>query len=210
MKYVLVGSGQFSEKSNFKKYAKKCKVIACDGGIDHCRKDNIVPDIMVGDFDSATNENYIYCKNMGVEEIKFPTHKDMTDMEIGMDLALQYGADEIYIFGGIGSRLDHSLGNVHLMCKSLKEGVKAFLINEDNTVTLVDKSIEINTHRGQTVSLIPLTTTVEGVTTVNLEYALNNATMTIGSTLGISNVATEDTISISVKNGILIVFLSQD
>lgn len=60
MKYVLVGSGQFSEKSNFKEYAKKCKVIACDGGIDHCRKDNIVPDIMVGDFDSATNENYIY------------------------------------------------------------------------------------------------------------------------------------------------------
>ena len=82
MKYVLVGSGQFSEKSNFKEYAKKCKVIACDGGIDHCRKDNIVPDIMVGDFDSATNENYIYFKNMGVEEIKFPTHKDMTDMEV--------------------------------------------------------------------------------------------------------------------------------
>ena len=155
MKYVLVGSGQFSEKSKFKEYAKDCKVIACDGGIDHCRKDNIVPDIMVGDFDSATNENYMYFKNMGVEEIKFPTHKDMTDMEIGMDLALKYGADEIYIFGGIGSRLDHSMGNVHLMCKSLEKGVKTFLINEDNTVTLVDKSIEINTHRGQTVSLIP-------------------------------------------------------
>ena len=57
MKYVLVGSGQFSEKSKFKEYAKDCKLIACDGGIDHCRKDNIVPDIMVGDFDSATNEN---------------------------------------------------------------------------------------------------------------------------------------------------------
>ena len=185
-------------------------MIACDGGIDHCRKDNIVPDIMVGDFDSATNENYMYFKNMGVEEIKFPTHKDMTDMEIGMDLALKYGADEIYIFGGIGSRLDHSIGNVHLMCKSLEKGVKTFLINEDNTVTLVDKFIEINTHRGQTVSLIPLTTTAEGVTTVNLEYALNDATMTIGSTLGISNVATEDNISISVKKGILIVFLSQD
>lgn len=49
-----------------------------------------VPDIMVGDFDSATNENYMYFKNMGVEEIKFPTHKDMTDMEIGMDLVLKY------------------------------------------------------------------------------------------------------------------------
>lgn len=108
MKYVLVGSGQFSEKAILRNM-QKCKVIACDGGIDHCRKDNIVPDIMVGDFDSATNENYMYFKNMGVEEIKFPTHKDMTDMEIGMDLALKYGADEIYIFGGIGSRLDHSI-----------------------------------------------------------------------------------------------------
>lgn len=65
MKYVLVGSGQFSEKSKFKEYAKDCKVIACDGGIDHCRKDNIVPDIMVGDFDSATNENYMYFKKYG-------------------------------------------------------------------------------------------------------------------------------------------------
>ena len=41
MKYVLVGSGQFSEKSKFKEYAKDCKVIACDGGIDHCRKDKV-------------------------------------------------------------------------------------------------------------------------------------------------------------------------
>ena len=121
MKYVLVGCGQFSEKSIFKEYAKDCKVIACDGGIDHCRKDNIVPDIMVGDFDSATNENYMYFKNMGVEEIKFPTHKDMTDMEIGMDLALKYGADEIYIFGGIGSRLDHTMGKEHLKSKSLEK-----------------------------------------------------------------------------------------
>ena len=62
-------------KSKFKEYAKDCKVIACDGGIDHCRKDNIVPDIMVGDFDSATNENYMYFKNMGVEEISFQLTK---------------------------------------------------------------------------------------------------------------------------------------
>ena len=210
MKYVLVGSGEISEKSKFREYADNCKIIACDGGINHCRKYGIVPNIMVGDFDSATDENYTFFKNIGIEEIKFPTHKDMTDMEIGMDLALQYGADEIYIFGGIGSRLDHTLGNVHLMCKSLQQGVKTFLMNEDNTVMLVDKFVEINTHCGQTVSLIPLTTTVEGVTTVNLEYALDNATMIIGSTLGISNVATEDNISIKVKKGILTVFLSQD
>ena len=44
----------------------------------------------------------------------------MTDMEIGMDLALQYGADEIYIFGGIGSRLDHSLGKCTLNVQIFK------------------------------------------------------------------------------------------
>lgn len=210
MKYILIGSGQLSLMSNFKNFAYGAKVIACDGGIDHCRRENVVPDAMVGDFDSAKNENYVYFKNMGVKEMKFPTHKDMTDMEIGMDLALNMGADEIYVFGGIGDRLDHTMGNIHLLYKPLKQGVKAFLMNGKNAVTLVDSLVQIDTHKGQLVSLIPLTTTVKGVTTGNLEYPLEDATMKIGSTLGISNVATEDTIFVRVKEGVLIVFLSKD
>ena len=57
------------------------------------------------------------------------------------------------------------------------------------------------------MSLIPLTTEVNGVVTENLEYELNDATLKIGSSIGVSNVMTRDFAKISVKEGILIVIM---
>ena len=85
-----------------------------------------------------------------------PTHKDETDMELGLDFAVELGADDIVIFGGIGSRFDHTLANAHLLLRLLKKGVRARLVDEKNCVELINNSIVLEGQQGDLVSTIPL------------------------------------------------------
>lgn len=210
MKTIVIGNGVINDYDTVREYFDDAYIVACDGGLGHCRKMMIVPDIMVGDFDSANSNDAAFFEERGVEKIAYPRKKDMTDMEIGINIALEKGADEIYILGGLGCRFDHSLANVHILVHPVSKGVKTCLVDEHNIITLVMDSLDINGSEGQTVSLIPLTTEVTGVTTKNLEYSLLNRTMSIGTSVGVSNVMTDEYANISVDNGILIVIMSRD
>lgn len=210
MKTIIIGNGVINDYDTVREYFDDAYVIACDGGLHHCRKMMIVPDLMVGDFDSVNPQDKSFFEARGVEKIAYPTKKDMTDMEIGINIALEKGANEIYILGGLGCRFDHSLANVHILVHPVSEGAKTCLVDEHNIITLVMDSLDINGSVGQTISLIPLSTEVSGVTTKNMEYPLLNRTMTIGSSIGVSNVMTDENAHISVDKGILIVIMSRD
>jgi thiamine pyrophosphokinase len=205
---VLVGSGEIANYSQLKEYSAHSYVIACDGGSTHCIKASVTPDIVIGDLDSANIEVISALKNNGIEVITYPTHKDNTDMELGLKLAVDKGFKDIYIFGGIGSRLDHTLANIHILNQA-PQNVSAWLINEHNKVTLVSDSLTLTAKKGSLVSLIPLTTSVK-VTTSGLEYPLTDYNMTVGYALGVSNTVLSNKFSVNVKDGILIVILSQD
>lgn len=210
MKTIIIGNGVITDYDTVREYFDEAYIIACDGGLGHCRKMMIIPDIMVGDFDSVTSNDISFYEDRGVEKIAYPRKKDMTDMEIAINIAIEKGADEIYILGGLGCRFDHSLANVHILVHPIARGVKTCLVDEHNIITLVMDSLEINGSVGQTISLIPLTTEVSGVTTRNLEYPLLNRTMGAGSSIGVSNVMTDESAGISVDDGILIVIMSRD
>lgn len=210
MKAIVIGNGVIEDYNIVREYFDNAYVIACDGGLRHCRKMVIVPDIVVGDFDSVSDKDRQFYEERGVERIVYPRKKDFTDMEIGINLALEKGADEIYILGGLGSRFDHSLANLHILVNPVTRGVKACLVDEHNVITLVKDRLDIKGEKGQIISLLPLTTEVTGITTQNLEYPLNGKTMRIGSSLGVSNVMLGDTASISIQDGFLIVIMSKD
>lgn len=210
MRTIIIGNGSINNYDIVREYFDEAYIIACDGGLRHCRAMMITPNIMVGDFDSATGNDVAFYDELGVVKVDYPRRKDMTDMEIALNAALEKDTDEIYIVGGLGTRFDHSLANVHILINTIRQGVRTYLLDEHNIITLVEDYIEIVGDIGQTISLIPLTTEVTGIETQNLEYPLYNRTMTIGSSLGISNVMTAEKASISVKSGILIVIMSKD
>lgn len=207
---TIVGSGS-TDISQLKHYAAESDaVIACDGGMGHCRKAGIVPDVIIGDFDSAKPDDKKYFESQNIEFLTYPTHKDMTDSEIGINLALDRGAERLFLLGLSGTRLDHTITNINLLMLPLKKGVRAELADKNNIVSLTDGDIEIEGKKGDNVSLIPLTTSVTGVTTKGLEYPLCNAEMHIGGSLGVSNVMLGDRAGVSVENGVLIVIKSKD
>lgn len=211
MKAIIAGSGNIYKYDRFLDYAGSSDLfICCDGGMKYFFECGIIPDVIIGDFDSAEKEHIEYFKKKDVSFKTFPAEKDFTDMELGLLYALESNADEIFIFGGTGTRIDHLITNVHILKKALDKGVIAWLIDEHNKICLLDKHIELYGKKNTQVSLIPLTTKVLGVTTKGLYYSLSNYEMEIGNSLGVSNVMLSDKCEISVKKGILIIIMSED
>ncbi len=79
-------------------------------------------------------------------------------------------------------------------------------------IYLVKDNITIHKSKiyGKYISLIPLTTEVEGLTLVGFKYPLKNAKLSIGISLGVSNEILQDIARIELSKGILIVIESRD
>ena len=212
MKAVIFASADIYDYSLCKEHTgdPKAIIISCDGGIRHCYALGITPDYILGDFDSADPALLDYYRKKGVSEMRFPKKKDETDMELAFECAFSLGCGEIAVFGGIGSRLDHTLGNVHLLERALLKGVKASLINEKNEAALMDGHMTVKGKKGGIVSLIPFKGDVKGVTLKGMEYPLSDAYIPYDSPIGISNIMLSDEAEISLKEGILLVIKAED
>lgn len=186
-------------------------IICCDAGMQHTKALGITPDYIVGDFDSVAPEVLEEYRKTGISIRQFPTHKNETDMQLGMLLALELGATEMTLIGGIGSRFDHTLANAHLLLYLLKKGVQAVLLNEKNRVVLIDKEIILHGKAGDLVSTIPLSLQVKGLTLEGLEYPLQNYDLALDDELvAVSNVMLGQTAKVCIADGYLFVIQSRD
>lgn len=211
MNVFVVGSGAVDSAKIIMEYSKISDLIICaDGGARYLYRAGIKPHILVGDFDSIEPEVRDFYRDSGIEIIKFPAEKDYTDMELALNIAMEKGASRIFIAGATGSRLDHTISNVQLLHKLADAGIEGVIINSNNFIYLLTDHIILPRKEGYYLSLIPATPTVEGITTKGLLYSLNNASMTMGTGLGISNEFTSGLAEISVKKGRLYVILSRD
>ncbi|MBR1443202.1 MAG: thiamine diphosphokinase [Firmicutes bacterium] len=210
MRAVVIGSGEIKDGNIIKKYCENSFVICCDGGMGYALKENIRPDVILGDMDSVRKDELEYYEKKGFEMKKYPREKDYTDMELGIDEALKTDAGEVILLGAAGSRLDHTIMNIQLLKKIAEKGKKAKLINDNNIISLIDSKIEISGKKGDIVSLIPFTEKVCGICTRGLEYSLNAYIMTMGHSIGISNVMKEEKAEITIKQGLLLVIQAWD
>ncbi len=209
-KCLIFASAEIYDYDFIIEYLNDSTIICCDGGIKHTKKLNIKPDFIIGDLDSADSEILDFYKNENVTIYQFPSKKEFTDLELCLDFAINNDFKEIFVFGAIGSRMDHTLTNIHLLKSSLEKGVKAYLLNENNFITLIDDKIRLSGKKGDFISLIPLTDIVKSVTTAGLAYPLCNEDLFLNSSRGISNVFSSDFADISIKGGLLLIIKSFD
>ncbi|CDD61374.1 thiamine pyrophosphokinase [Clostridium sp. CAG:505] len=212
MKAVLFAGAAITDYSFCEKYLQNADwIICCDGGMHHAKALGITPDYIVGDFDSVRPEVLEEYRNMGIFIRQFPTHKNETDMQLGMLLALELGATELVLIGGIGDRFDHTLANAHLLLYLLKKGVRGILVNEKNRVELIDKEVTLYGKAGDLVSTIPLSMLVEGVTLEGLEYPLVDYDLALDDKLvAVSNVMTGTEAKVKIRKGYLFVMQTRD
>ena len=213
MQTLIVTGGKIN-KNFFKNHLKTNKydiIIAVDKGLESIDELGIKPTYIVGDFDSINSEILKKYINSNIEIQKLIPQKDFTDTESALELAKKIGSKSINIIGGIGTRIDHTIANIHILKSALKNDIDIKIINENNEIKLIDKNTEvIKDNKYKYISLIPLTTEVTGLTLKGFKYELDNYTLKIGTSLGVSNEQIEDTATIELESGILILIKSRD
>lgn len=187
-------------------------MIAADHGLVISDRLKLPLDFIVGDFDSVPQEILQKYNELSTPIKTFPKEKDKTDTQIALELALMQNPSEIDIIGATGSRLDHTMANIHLLILPLQLKIKACLLDRNNKIYLKNENFTIlkNEQFGDCVSLLPFTEQVSGLTLKGFKYPLNHIVLTTGTSLGISNEIVEEEAKIELSEGILLVVESMD
>jgi len=211
MKVAVFANGHYGKKKRIESIFRQTvydRVIGVDGGSDFLYHIGYRPDLIIGDLDSIDPETKAYFSQCRVDMHKYFTDKDETDTQLAVTLALEMGATAIDIYGGVGSRFDHSYGNLLLLNELLAKKVPAAIINAKQRIILIDTERQLHLPIGTTVSILSFSNVCEGVTLKGFQYALKDATLNLSNPgCGISNVTSESTQDISLKKGILLVVI---
>ncbi|HHY74842.1 MAG TPA: thiamine diphosphokinase [Bacillus bacterium] len=186
-------------------------LIGVDRGAYFLYSHRIKMNIAIGDFDSVTKAEKEQIITNAKELISCDAiDKNESDTEMAFHYALKKQPKEILLFGGLGTRFDHSIANIQLLLCGLEAGISSKIIDEWNEIQLVNSQLIIYKDRFRNVSLLPLTPEVRGITLEGFQYPLLHATIRIGESVGISNVLIGEYGKIIVSSGILQVIKSND
>ena len=206
MRVLVVANGEITswERSPIEDVAFN-KVIAVDGGYQHCKTLGINVDTVIGDLDSLHKQDLEKLQHSGAQLLPFPAEKNEIDLELALIHATDIGAEEIVVIGGLGGRFDMSLANLSLLAHPKLSGVPiTFWHNRQKIWLLQPPGAEIKGNVGDTLSLLPFGIEARGIRTTNLAYPLQSESLPFGTARGVSNIFTADVASISLESGMLL------
>ena len=171
-------------------------VIAADGGLTHLEAAGLAPDLVVGDFDSLGRIPE------GENVIVTPAEKDDTDMLLAVKLALQRGCDELFLYGGMGGRFEHSLANLQALAYIAGLGGRGFLIGDGCVCTVIKNGgLHFDESFSGYISVFAVGGSATGVNLRGLKYPLTDHTLTCDFPLGVSNEFLGTAAEVSVRSG---------
>lgn len=185
--------------------------IAVDGGLEAADKAGLDVDYIVGDFDSVSRDTMAKYKDKAIIK-QFPPEKNYTDTHLALELAIEIGGEDLLILGATGTRFDHMQANLHLLVYLLRKKIKAVILDENNRIYLIEEAMHIEKRKayGPFLSLLPITEKVKGVTLKGFKYPLDKAELSIEGSIGISNEIIDETGTIELEEGILLVVETKD
>ena len=204
MDIVIIVGGQLGDLEFSHKVASCANyIICCDSGADHALKMGITPHLLVGDMDSISDSAAMAFK--GIPAKKYNPEKDKTDLSLAIEIAISKKPANISILASFGGdRLDHVLGNIHALLPAAKLGIEAQMLSNNIKATIINNYAKLARAGFSYISLIPMGNVATGISTVGLKYPIDNGSLHMGTTLGISNEFIEDFAEIHVKEGILL------
>ncbi|AYB44989.1 thiamine diphosphokinase [Paenibacillus lautus] len=186
-------------------------IIGADRGALFLIEHGIKPDLSVGDFDSIPPEQMDRVHSMSGKVIDCdPIDKNLTDTELAFELAMERSPESIMILGATGTRLDHTLANIHMLIRGLQHHIPCSILDENNFITLTGSSCIVENKGFTYVSLLPLTTEVTGIYLEGFQYPLQDATLRLGQSLGVSNRLAEEKGTVRIEGGLLLIIQSKD
>lgn len=195
-------------------------IIAADSGYNNASRLGVRPGLLLGDLDSIDRKSLAPDELEHIEKIIVPAIKDDTDTQLAVDTAISRGADEIYIIGGLGGRLDHTLSSVFLLEYIADRGAGAVMTDGQSRVRVMKTAGEPvslmipKTFDGENgfkyLSVVPLTDECGGVRISGVFYPLDGVTLKRSYSYAVSNEITSDSAEITLERGTMLVIESRD
>ena len=190
---------------------KADSLIAADGGAKHCKKLGRFADTLIGDLDSVSDKLLREFKARGIEIHKYPARKNATDLELATDHAMDKGSTDIYFAGMLGGRWDMSLANIFLLAHEKYDKLHLTIFGNDCLMHVLHPGQHsFTTKIKQRASLVPLKHDCENISLTGFEYPLHQQTIPFGSSIGISNITTDVTVTTEHSKGVLLLIFSAD
>jgi len=180
-------------------------VIAADGGYKYVAAAGIVPDVLIGDFDSLGQR-----AQTDIEVIALEREKDDTDTMAAAREGLKRGCKEFHIYGALGGRMDHAYANFQVLAFVAEKGARGFLYGDGYAVTCIKNGeIAFDENRSGTISVLSYSDVSRGVNIEGLKYPLCNAELSNTFPLGASNEFIGQKSVISVEDGTLLIIYNK-
>ena len=198
-KAIIIANGETPSKQVVNYLLRKGyeTIIAADGGLLHCKKMGIVPQHIVGDFDSVSKKDLD--KYRKVSKIKHIARQTDTDLEKAVLYAIQIGITDIAVCGATGFRIDHTLGNISLLLRcGPKVHIRVF--SKESIIIPVQGVYTFLSRAGETISIFAFEKKTR-ISTLGLKYPLNKESLAFGERESVSNEAAGEIVSLKVVNG---------
>lgn len=210
-KRVLIFTGGNLSTHLLEVILKNDYIIGADRGALFLIENGINPHVSVGDFDSISSDQLHTVTSMSGKVVQCdPIDKNLTDTEMAFDVALKLEPTEILLLGGTGTRMDHTLANIHMLLRGVQHHIHCSILDEHNYITLTGSTCVVENRGFTYVSLLPLTPEVTGIDLEGFQYPLHNATLKIGQSLGISNRLSSNRGTVKIEGGLLLIIQSKD
>ena len=179
-------------------------VLCADRGYSYALRAGVMPDVVIGDFDSC---------NDAVPDADFvtrlPREKDFTDTVHCIDKAAQLGYDDIVLFAATGGRLDHTVGNLCALGFARDRGLSAVILSVHEEIRLLEKGVHRFENRGGlTFSLFPFGCEAAVLSIRGAQYPLESGTLRSSVPIGVSNVFEGDCCELEVESGSVLMIVN--
>lgn len=186
-RFAILLGGDLTVTPRLRGQIRGARVIAADSGMMHAASLGLVPELWVGDFDSAGSELTLQYRDVPRET--FPAEKDATDGAIAVAEAIRRGATELVLLGGLGGQTDHTMGVLGQSFAIARQGLTCLLTSgAEEAWPLIPGETAMDLPPETRLSIIPYTD-LEGLDLDGVKWPLVNRRVPLGSTLTLSNVA---------------------
>ena len=207
MKAFIYTGGNICPENITEAPAEKDLIIAADAGLINARKMGVTPAILLGDFDSLGEPDV----SDETELIRVPAEKDDTDSQLAVRVALERGATELVIIGGLDGRLDHTLSSLAILEELDSRHIHAHITSGKNRARFLRNNSTLIPRGGfRYLSLIAADPTVKGVTVEGCKYPLKKAKLSRLNQYAISNELTGNCALIDIRRGGVWIIESND
>ena len=203
-RFIILLGGKLVRTPRLEAQMEGARIIAADAGIRQAAELDVVPELWVGDFDSAPEG--LSDDLAAVPQLRFEAEKDKTDGELAVAEALSRGATSLVLAGAFGGpRADHAFLHSALAIRRAKEGLSVLITSgTQEGAPLLPGSRNFDYEDGTMFSILGFSH-LSGLTVIGAKWPLDSVEVPFGSSLTISNEVRGDLcISLAVGRAMLL------